>query len=315
MKIAILICTRNRPVQLDALLQSISRLDLMPEQVVISSSGQDVADVILRYLGQFKYSHIHTDLYGQIRQKMLGIAALEKSIEWTIFLDDDVALPSDTLSKLRNLVELRSPQDIMPLLGVGFKTPSTSQLQGAGRAKKLLARIFFLDSRIPGKVLASGHPVQYVNSINSISTQWLNGISAWNSSSLHFYGSDFLESRYSAFEDVIFSYGQGKLGELVYAPNIQVNFQSGQTTDLSNVSVFKAATFWRLKFVLGNPEFSRIRFLWSQVGRSLFFSINSRSSLPAFANSVFTSIFIYFEVAFQLLLKRDANWSLSRHCK
>jgi GT2 family glycosyltransferase len=302
-------------MQLDALLQSISRLDLKPAQVVISSSGQDVADVIFRNLGQINSAHIHTDLYGQIRQKMLGIAAIEESIEWTIFLDDDVVLPSDTLSKLRNLIELRCQDSTIPLLGIGFRTPSTSQLQGAGKLAKLVARIFFLDSRMPGNVLASGHAVPYVSSGQPISTKWLNGISTWKSSSLHFYGSDFLESRYSAFEDVIFSYGQSKLGNLIYAPNIEVNFQSGETTDLSSVSTFKAATFWRLKFVFSNPEFSKTKFLWSQIGRNLFFISSSRKSLSTFAIGIRTTTSIYFEILFQLALKRDANWSLNRHCK
>jgi len=315
MKIAILICTRNRPKQLDALLQSISRLEQKPDQVVISSSGADVSNVISNYLGNINLSYVQTDLYGQIRQKMLGIAAIEESIEWTIFLDDDVLLPTSILGELENLIEFRSLQSSQSLLGIGFRTPSTAHLIRAGSAKKLVARIFFLDSQIPGDVLMSGHPVPYVNSNHSINTKWLNGISAWKSSSLRFYGSDFLESRYSAFEDVIFSYSQGKLGDLIYASNIEVKFQSDQTTNLSDTSIFKAASFWRLKFILSNPEFSKAKFLWSQVGRSLFFIGSSRKFPSTFAFGIRLSISVYFEIIFQLAIKRDANWSLNRHCK
>jgi glycosyltransferase involved in cell wall biosynthesis len=315
MKIAILICTRNRPAQLDALLNSISLLELKPAQVVISSSGLNVSSLVSKYKEEFPVSHVHSELYGQIRQKMIGIQAIENSIQWTVFLDDDVLLPKSTLRKLNDVIQERDRQSPSKLLGIGFRTPSTTNLKGAGKAKKMLAQFFLLDSKKLGDVLASGHPVSYVDSNESISTKWLNGISAWNCISLKSYGSDFLESRYSAYEDVFFSYGQSKIGELIFAPSIEINFQSSLTTDLSQQSVFKAASFWRLKFVLSHTELSKYKFLWSQVGRSLFFIGNSRKSFSSFAIGVRTAISIFVEIAFQLAIKRDANWSLDRHCK
>ena len=36
---------------------------------------------------------------------MLGIEAIDKSVDWTLFLDDDVLLPKDTLEKLEEIEE------------------------------------------------------------------------------------------------------------------------------------------------------------------------------------------------------------------
>ena len=47
--LAILIPTRNRPIAIDRILESISRSTLKPEQVIVVSSGQDIGSVIKNY--------------------------------------------------------------------------------------------------------------------------------------------------------------------------------------------------------------------------------------------------------------------------
>jgi glycosyltransferase involved in cell wall biosynthesis len=315
MKIAILISTRNRLTQLEALLESIARLDEQPSQVVVSASGSDISNVLSKYSKIFRVSHVKTDLYGQIRQKMLGIMALDDSIEWTIFLDDDVLLPRDFLEKLTSVINFWKTSSTNDLLGVGFRIPSTSHLIQRSKVKIILSKLFFLNGSVPGEVLGSGHPVPYVNSKEIIETKWLNGISAWSSTSLAFYGSDYLESRYSAFEDVIFSYNQSKFGQLIYVPGIEIDFQPTMATDLSNPIVFESASYWRLKFILANNEFSRPKYLWSQIGRSIFFIVSSKETPKKLAMSMFKAFLIFWEITFQLTIKKNANWSLNRHCK
>ena len=315
MKIAILICTRNRLSALDALLGSISKSSLIPDQVVISSSGQNVSGVLSNHKEKMNITHVETELFGQIRQKILGIGVIDNSIEWTVFLDDDVLLPSDTLGKLRNLLKLRSTQSFENLLGVGLCIPSTAHLQKTETLKRAIARVFCLDSSAAGEIMSSGHPVSYLNSSQVVNCKWLNGISAWNSKVLCNYGSDFLESRYSAYEDVIFSYSQSKFGKLIFDPNIKIDLQESLSTDLSQVSIFEAASYWRLKFILANPEFSKSRYLWSQIGRSLFFILGSNRSKSSLGNRVYKSALTFLEIFYQLTIKQDANWSLMRHCK
>lgn len=315
MNIGILVSTRNRPSHLDALLASISQADPLPDQIVVSSSGVDISQIISKHSRKLSISHVHTDLYGQIRQKMLGIRELEKWIDWTIFLDDDVLLQKDTIAKLKRVIESRINSSSDDLLGVGLNTPMTSHLTNQDRFKKVIAKYFFLEGKPRGTVLKSGHPVSYLGSNHVIETQWLNGISAWKSQALSLYGSDYLESRYSAFEDVIFSYTQSKLGKLIYAPEIEVEFQLTSTTDLSHPSIFEAASYWRLKFILDNQELSKIKYLWAQIGRSAFFILSSGKKPTAIVFNAFKSFLILFEIVFQLTIKKNANWSLDRHCK
>ena len=315
MNMAILICTRNRPSELHELLTSVSSLETAVFQVVISSSGVDVDEIISIHRSNLSITHVNTESYGQIRQKMLGIEAIDKSVDWTLFLDDDVLLPKDTLEKLEEIIKSKMEKNSPVLLGIGLSTPSTSHLQGRNTFLRMVAKSFYLDSERKGDILLSGHPVSYLEAKKITSTKWLNGISAWNAEALPSYGSDYLESRYSAFEDVIFSYRQSKIGELLYDPSISIDFQQSTVSDFSNPSIFEAASYWRLKFVLENREFSKMKFLWSQIGRSLFFIYRSKNSPKSFFMGIFKAIEVYAEILFQLVMKKNANWSLDRHCK
>jgi glycosyltransferase involved in cell wall biosynthesis len=315
MNMAILICTRNRPSELHELLTSVSSLETAVFQVVISSSGVDVDEIISIHRSNLSITHVNTESYGQIRQKILGIEAIDKSVDWTLFLDDDVLLPKDTIGKLEKIIKLKMEKNSRVLLGIGLSTPSTSHLRGSNTLLGMVAKSFYLDSERKGDILLSGHPVSYLEAKKITSTKWLNGISAWNTEALPSYGSDYLESRYSAFEDVIFSYSQSKIGELLYDPSINIDFQQSTVSDFSNPSIFEAASYWRLKFVLENREFSKMKFLWSQIGRSLFFIYSSRNPPKSFFMGTFKTVEIFAEILFQLVIKKNANWSLDRHCK
>jgi glycosyltransferase involved in cell wall biosynthesis len=314
MNIAILITTRNRKFQLDRLLKSIAKQSKQASQIVVSSSGQSVHDVVESYSSTIPITLTHTELYGQIRQKRLGIEELSSSNDWVLFLDDDVELRDYTLANLEKSIE-RELDKNNSLVGVGLKVPSTSHLVALTKTASLFSRMLFLDSTEPGTVLKSGHPVSYLNVCHSISTQWLNGISAWRYDVCRYYGSDFLDSKYSAFEDVFFSYKQGKRGSLVYCPEIEIDFQESSKTDLANVKIFEAASYWRLKFVLENEGFSMIKYLISQIGRNGFFLFYKLDSFPEFLNRLKIISLTTSEIIFQLLFKNDANWSLTRHCK
>ena len=315
MNIAILISTRNRPVQLDALLQSICWLHSQPVQVVISSSGEDVKNVVTKYVDRLKINHVHTDLYGQIRQKMLGIATLKNTVQWTLFLDDDVLLAQDTLTQLQATIESESKNTAKKLLGIGLSTPNTSHLKDRSSLERMIAKIFLLDSSKPGVILTSGHPVSYQDSVQIIRTEWLNGISAWDSSALSHYGSDYLDSRYSALEDVFFSYSQSKVGDLIYDPKIKISFQEETQTNLAKLSIFESVSYWRLKLVLSDKQFSKTGFFWSQIGRSIFFIHSPVGSLSILLRKLFKLSQILFEILFQIAIKKNPNWSLERHCR
>lgn len=313
MNTAILIATRNRPNQISQLLESIIAQSHLPEQVVIVSSGQEISKVVKRFSGKVNITHEHLMSYGQIRQKTFGIRKIFDNVEWVLFLDDDLILRPDTLTKLENFLFSLKENPHEQVIGIGLKIPSSSHLRNS-RRRRLIAKLFLLDSKKPGSVLKSGHPVDYLTSGGVLKTQWLNGISVWRADVLGSYNFDFLDSKYSAFEDVIFSFRQNSNGSLIFNPEIEIDLQTDQSTDLSRKDIFLAASFWRLKFILENSGFSKIGFIWSQIGRSIFFILQDTNSIGIVIDRFITTCRVFFEIIFQIVVKRDANWSLLRNC-
>lgn len=313
MKIAILIATRNRPNELECLLESILMQSELPAQIVIVSSGKDISYVIQRFEEELKLDHYHIDGYGQIRQKMFGVQKLSKDTDWVLFLDDDLILRKNSLEQLKKSIVELEKGETYPVIGIGIGIPSTSHLKKAS-FEKFIARLFLLDSDRAGAVLKSGHPVEYLKSEHLVKTDWLNGVSAWRLDACLSYNFDFLDARYSAFEDVIFSYKQRFRGNLVFDPRIVIDMQDSQLTDFSRGDVFQAASYWRLKFVLDNEEISKPFFLWSQVGRSFYFIWKGSRSPRAISKRINIACKVLLEIAFQIAIKKNANWSLRRHC-
>lgn len=313
MNFAILIATRNRPQEVSQLLNSVQSQAKLPMQVIVVSSGEKIAHVIEVFREKLTITHEHLDSFGQIRQKMFGITKVSKEVGWVLFLDDDVTLRPNTLQKLAEFIKKLETDAYEQVVGIGLKIPSSSHLKD-GKLKKAIAKLFFLDSRNPGHVLKSGHPVDYLRHNSLLKTHWLNGISAWRVDACRTYRFDFLESRYSAFEDVSFSFHQRNKGILLFNPEIEIDLQSNVVTDLSNKNVFIAGSFWRLKFILENLGFSRSAYIWSQVGRSLFFIFQNVDSLGDVAQRLKIAVKVFFEILFQIAYKKDANWSLRRHC-
>lgn len=313
MEIAVLIATRNRPTQLSLLLDSLSNQIKMPSQVIVVSSGMKIEALISGFRSQLAISHFHSDKAGQIRQKLIGIKGIKPGIQWVLFLDDDFILSKEVLRKIeKRIIELETTVEI-PVVGLGLKIPSTSHLSDS-RMKRSLAKIFLLNSKKSGSVLRSGHPVSYLQQKELTKTEWLNGISVWRIDICEKYDFDFLDAKYSAMEDVIFSYEQNSHGGLFFDPSIEVNAQGNQVTDLSLQNIFVAASFWRLKFIFKYLEFSKMAFLWSQLGRSIFFIMQNSYDLEKTLVAVRVSIKVYLEIIYQLVYKREPNWSLNRNC-
>ena len=200
------------------------------------------------------------------------------------------------------------------MVGVGLELEQTSKLKDSSMLKRRIAKVFFLNGK-PGQILRSGHPVAYLGSPGVTKTQWLIGVSMWRREILNHYGVEFLDSKYSAFEDVIFSYKCLNFGDLMYLPQSKLFFQDDSVTE-EGIEVFTSATYWRFYFVHTNREdFSFLAFFWSQIGRSIFFLFDDISRRISFRVKLRTVLAIYLELIYQVLVKKDPIWSLNRHCR
>ena len=90
-----LIPTRNRPEKLIRLLESISKSTILPESVIVVSSGIDMTAELKNLSLNLRIDHLFFEGFGQIRQKELGIKRIPKESGWVLFLDDDLEIAHD----------------------------------------------------------------------------------------------------------------------------------------------------------------------------------------------------------------------------
>lgn len=267
---AIVVATFNRPAYLDELLKSIRNSNLLPNQIVICSSGEDIFEIIQRNM-DLAITHIYSKIANQSLQKKLAISNLKKDLDWVVFLDDDVLVKKNSFENIFNFIDSIPTEFKLRSLGIGFNIPNLSKIVNINKFKRMIARFFYLDSNKFGKVLKSGHANSYLRSKIAIQSEWLNGISIWKREVVDSYGNYLLLSKYSAYEDVIFSYNMSKTGFLWYCPTAQVVFQEDAITDYSNFDTQYISMIWKYYFVCSNKELSKLALLWSQIGRSLFY--------------------------------------------
>jgi glycosyltransferase involved in cell wall biosynthesis len=306
-RIAIVIPTRNRLGHLDRLLDSITTCLETPSQVVIVSSGQDASEVVERYQSRLTISHAHLEERGQIRQKMAAVNLLRSDIEWVFFCDDDLLFRSSTIQSMRRSIQ---NSERLSAVGIGAKIENFAGTSIIEKSR-LISRLFGLANAGIGKVNAFGLNSSYQSSPELCVTEWLNGASLWKASVARTYSIPFLDAQYSIYEDLIFSYPVGKKNTLIFDPRLAINYQSEETSDITNRQLFASKSYWRFYFVKSNPEFSILLFFWSQVGVTLqYIHSTFKSGLGVSRESLF-AIKLLIDIAF-LIISRCAPLTILR---
>ncbi len=300
----VLIPTRNRPHEVETLLTSIGASRVKPFQVVLVSSGDDISNTVEKFVDKLAITHIHSEIPGQINQKKLGLSAVDSSVNWVVFLDDDLLVSPDTFEKAFECVQGFDKKNGKRLGGVGFGLPATSRFKDHGKASQILARFFGINNQPAGVVLSNGHATSYLEQQEPTETQWLNGASMWRVEAISNYGSHGISSKYAACEDLIFSYPIGKKYLLVYCPSAKIEFQKSEKTDFENPAIYVSALYWRYFFILKHNEFSIFRFNLAQLGRLIFGIVQNRGRRIKFISVCFPATFC---VAIDSLLKRDSR--------
>lgn len=267
-KLGIIICTRNRPQLLENLLQSISKSIVEPEQIVLVSSGIDIGNIVAKFSKNLNLIHIHTEKVGQSNQKLIGISSLSENIKWVFFLDDDLLLMPDTinfaLEKIKHVTNSK-------VAGIGtqiippHKNASPKFLRSRNSLRKKL-----------GVITKSGRAISYQNAFE-IETEWLNGASIWKRDVLNQYQLPILNSRYAAYEDVIFSTKINEAYKLIFEPHIKIIEQISHSESKQNISAYSYINLWTGYFVCIDKRtkllnykvlvfFRFLKFLFQQIG-------------------------------------------------
>ena len=302
-RFAILIATRNRPQKMVQLLTSLCELSYQPTQVVIVSSGSPIHEEILDFQKKLNIKYSHLDQGGQIRQKIEGLKLVPRSVDWILFLDDDVLLNKNSVSNAFRYLEREG--NTKTIVGIGFKNGDTVD-KSSSLFKSIVSQFFGIINTNRGSVTKNGQSVDYMDSLETIETKWLNGISMWRRDIALEYNIPFLEAPYSSCEDLIFSYSASKKGRLLFIPDCEFTFQEDSLVLKQSFSVFKSTTYWRLYFVLSNKEFNVRKFLWSQVGRTISYCLVSGGRELPLAKRIWKSIGIFIDLTYLIASKTPA---------
>ena len=301
--LSIVIPTRNRPYHLQTLLGSIVPCNTSELEIIVISSGIDISDVISNFEKNMKIKHIHTEIPGQINQKLLGVNYITESSDWVMFCDDDLIFQKDFFQNLKNCLDVSSNT-----IGIGVSLPSTEKDLKNNILKNLFASVFFLRNVSHGAILKNGHVCSYMKSTSRIRTEWLSGASIWRSEIAKKYSSIYPHTKYAAYEDVIFSFSVSKFGLMFYCPSLKMDFQDVPTNDVAPISAFISAMCWRNYLINSDKFFSPTIFLWSQFGRNLEYLLKSKGRGFVAINRT------YLHLILSNVLRKDSKKLLEKYC-
>jgi glycosyltransferase involved in cell wall biosynthesis len=233
-QLSIIICTRNRPTLLANLLFSIEKSFLIPREIVVISSGEEITQTVKLFSHSLTIKHFHTELVGQSNQKKLAFQFLDDESQWVFFLDDDLLLMPNTINLILQKIDQINGKNIA---GIGTQI---MPLNKASTRNKIIKTS--ISKKRLGKILKSGRAVPYQSQI-ATSTEWLNGASIWKKEVLQKYQLPILDSKYAAYEDVIFSTEVNRSYELIYDPEIKIREQICHNKLQPNLSAFKYINF------------------------------------------------------------------------
>ena len=215
-KFSVVIPTRNREVPLTNLLRKILTQTVIPNEIIIVDSSDDIQDSYSEINKIIRY--FYTNEKSAARQRNLGIVNVEKDTEALFFLDDDTNPNTEYFEKmLKTLIS----NNAIGVSGLAINPNKVWRVKPSG-VLGFIKRVTFLDSKIDGKLLVSGVAIPVRNKESAImETDWLIGCSCWNFQkikSLRF-EEDF--AGYSLGEDIIFSIQAKKFGKLLVDTKVQ----------------------------------------------------------------------------------------------
>jgi glycosyltransferase involved in cell wall biosynthesis len=258
MKMTIIICTKDRPKEIQDILNTIRIQKRMPERIIIVDGSDTPVD---KEVGQF------TDLpidYTTCRppslpkQRNIGISMVNDDCDYVGFLDDDLLLNEDTFLEIENLVLAKDSQ----LGGVGITNSSAPRIKN-----NFLRKLFFLDNYKGGVFTPSGCASAFRNRSENQKVQWLSGgVSFWKKQVLDEFKFDEWFDGIGYLEDVDFSYRVSRKYPLYLAGKATCTHESHPIAPhkLYQYGIWQLTSWWY--FVNKTKDFPKLVVLWSMLG-------------------------------------------------
>jgi glycosyltransferase involved in cell wall biosynthesis len=261
--LAVVVPTRNRPIQVKKLLASLAAQSMRPGSVILVNYSGSIEPVIAEFKDRLSVTYIQSTVPGQIHQRNIGIKAVSSNYRLVAFFDDDLVVEFDALERM---IEFWN-NTACSTAGVGFNIINCPPF----RFSPVLS-FFGLSSLIPGKVLNSGHNVSIQHVVEDVRTEWLGGgFTVWRAEILRKFRQDELRTHWAIGEDLRFSYPIGKQFPLFVCSQAKVRHEhvTNQWAGL-NVQFYQGrkSVASIILFVQQFPkDFSVSACLWMLVGK------------------------------------------------
>ena len=205
--IAFVVATKDRPIDLHKMLQSLSDQTYIPNQIIVVDASKISVRSIVKNFQSLDIKYIYHPRPSAAAQRNIGIKAVNSNMALVGFLDDDVVLENQALEVMLEFWKTASEN----LGGCAFNLMNPPPTGGTKLKATALVRWLGLYSREKGVVMPSGWQTLTGTVSETIFVDWLPSTAAvWRRKIFNNFSFDDFFDGYSYLEDLDFSYSVAK---------------------------------------------------------------------------------------------------------
>jgi len=293
--ITIIIPTRNREKELTNLLQSLTVIKTLIDEIIIVDSS-DSNSHNLNSFNKYKINYHHTNIKSAAIQRNIGMALVNENCKLLAFLDDDVLPGEEYFNQLSNVL---TENNAIGVSGLAINY-NKSEKNGRNKLATLYRQIFLLDSKIQGIVLKSGVnvPIKCEENLSKIAkSQWLIGCALWDYQKIKKLRFDTRLFGQSLGEDVIFSLKASKIGPLFVNAGVRLD-HTESTIERPNHFDFYRMWVRNRYYIVKELSSSKYQpaFHWCNFGKSIILFILIMKNPIQSLNSLTGMLYGYFDL-------------------
>tara|TARA_R110002049_G_scaffold55701_2_gene154081 strand:+ start:2921 stop:3838 length:918 start_codon:yes stop_codon:yes gene_type:complete len=258
--LSIVICTKDRPDDLNRLLDSITHQNLLPNSLIVVDGSDDPVEHVVKRFSGLNIDYIAVRPPSLPKQRNVGISRLKKETDWVGFLDDDLVLEKDSFEQIVN--SIYTFKGLKALGGISMMITNVPEAPYSP-----LRGLFLLDHKQDGHFTSSACSGMLRKINNTIEVQWLSGgVTFWSKKVLDEHSFDEWFAGTGYMEDVDFSYSVSKNYSLAYCGTAKCeHFQHPVSKKkMYTLGVWQITAWWY--FVKKFKDFNKLATLWSMIG-------------------------------------------------
>lgn len=260
-RLAFVVPTKDRPDDLQRLLESLETQPVHPDQLVIVDGSDDSIDHIVKRFPSLEIDYVRVYPPSLAKQRNAGMAQLRDDITHAGYLDDDIVFEEGAMEAMVAFWE-HADDDVG---GARFNI-----IDEAHPHLVPLKRIFGLDAPQRGKVLRSGFQTAICKTDETFEVDWLSGgATVWRRDVVETYEYDEWFQGTGYLEDVDYSYRVGKDHRLFVVADAEVRhlMHPVRKDRLEHLGRWEAVN--RMYFTRKHPELSELFCYWGMIGTTV----------------------------------------------